>query len=176
MPTSKFYIHRFTRILESFNSASRQLRPPLTSSPSITTLYRRVLFWFVHFIVSFSLLNNIPFLFYCKDYDYVATAYLLPPTFSPSMITLYLRVIFWCIQLIVSSLLLIFLSCSNWKITMTRELHLHTSSHSLASPISSKYYYYRFFFFLFSTFFCGTVTTTMTPRVHATSTILIPSS
>ena len=84
-----FWVHHcfiFFSANLSFHSTSkttmtRQLCPPLISSPSITTLYRRVFFLFIHFIVSFLL----PFSFYSKDYDYVATATYHPHSLPPRL-------------------------------------------------------------------------------------------
>ena len=76
-----FFFANLSSHSTSKTTMTQQLRPPLIPSPFITTLYRRVLFWFVHFIVSFLL----PFSFYSKDYDYVATATYHPHSLPPRL-------------------------------------------------------------------------------------------
>ena len=112
---------------------TRQLRPPLTS-PSITTLYRRVSFWFVHFIVSFLLLI-------CHFHSTAKTMImwqLLPTTHILSLHDYPLsKGCFWVRSFDCFIFIANFFFLSNWKTPMTRELHLHTSSHSSAiSPLS----------------------------------------
>ena len=107
----------------SKTTMTRQLRPPLTSSPSITTLYRRVSFWFVHFIVSFLLLI-------CHFHSTAKTMImwqLLPTTHILSLHDYPLsKGCFWVRSFDCFIFIANFIFLSNWKPPMTRELHLHT--------------------------------------------------
>ena len=143
----------------SKTTMTRQLRPPPTS-PSITTPYRRVLFWFVHFIVSFLLLI-------CHFHSTAKTTImwqLLPTTHILSLHDYPLsKGYFWVRSFDCFIFIANFFFLSNWKTPMTRELHLHTSSHS--SAISFKRVHFiiivSFSFLFLIIFFCMT---TMTSR------------